>query len=122
MAKIIGLGGIFFKSPDPAALRKWYCEVLGIKAEEWGTVFPFTENESGYNVWSVMKSDTEYFSPSTSSFMINFRVDDLDVFIAELIKKNISLCGDPQMGEYGKFAWILDPDGNKLELWQPPQS
>jgi catechol 2,3-dioxygenase-like lactoylglutathione lyase family enzyme len=121
MAKIIGLGGIFFQSSNPEKLRAWYKEVLGLHSESWGAIFPFQENEPGYQVWSVFPKDAKYYAPSTSPFMVNLRVDDLDAFLEEIKKKNVTLVGDPDSGEFGKFAWILDPDGNKLELWEPPK-
>lgn len=120
MAGIIGIGGVFFKSQDPEALRKWYLEKLGINSEAWGSIFPFRKEENGYQVWCPFKADTTYFSPGTSSFMINFRVEDLDGFLQELQAKKVELAGTPESGEYGKFAWVMDPDGNKIELWEPP--
>lgn len=121
MAKIIGLGGIFFQSSNPEKLHAWYKDVLGLHSESWGAIFPFQENEPGYQVWSVFPKDAKYYAPSTSPFMVNLRVDDLDAFLEEIKKKNVTLVGDPDSGEFGKFAWILDPDGNKLELWEPPK-
>ena len=121
MAKIIGLGGIFFQSSNPEKLREWYKEVLGLHSESWGAIFPFQENEPGYQVWSVFPKDSKYYEPSKSPFMINLRVDDLDAYLEEIKAKNVTLVGDPDSGEFGKFAWILDPDGNKLELWEPPK-
>lgn len=121
MAKIIGLGGVFFKSKNPEELRKWYSEKLGLHSESWGAMFPFSEKEIGYQVWSPTKIDNNYFAPSESSFMINFRVDNLEEFMEQLAKNGVELIGKPDFSDYGKFAWVLDPDGNKIELWEAPK-
>ena len=125
MKKVIGLGGVFFKCKDPEAQKKWYREHLGIESESWGAQFFYKqESENGkhdYNVWSPFKSDTPYFNPSQSTFMINYRVDNLDALLVELQKSGIDLVGHPEESEFGKFAWIMDPEGNKLELWEPPK-
>lgn len=122
MSGIVGLGGVFFKSENPELLRKWYHEKLGIPSESWGTTFAFQKNEPGYQVWSPFRKDTTYFAPSTSSFMINFRVSNLEQFLSELREKNVEIVGTPEKSEFGFFAWILDPEGNKIELWEPPQN
>jgi catechol 2,3-dioxygenase-like lactoylglutathione lyase family enzyme len=116
MAKVTGLGGVFFKVPDSEATARWYKEVLGVGGE-WGAVFPFARDPEGYTVLSPFKATTDYFAPSEAAFMINLRVDDLDAMIAELEAKGIEILGR-QEEEYGKFAWILDCDGIKLELFQ----
>ena len=117
MAKITGLGGIFYKVADPEATRAWYQDTLGIGGE-WGAMFPFKNDESeAFALLSPFKADSEYFAPSVQPFMINLRVDDLDGMIAQLASKGIAVL-DRQDEDYGRFAWILDPDGIKVELWQ----
>jgi catechol 2,3-dioxygenase-like lactoylglutathione lyase family enzyme len=116
MAKITGLGGVFYKAADSGATGRWYKEVLGIGGE-WGATFAFAGDPEGYTVLSPFKAETDYFAPSEAGFMINLRVDDLDGMIAQLEAKGIEILGR-QDEEYGKFAWILDCDGIKLELFQ----
>ena len=124
MAKVTGIGGVFFKSSgDKAALAAWYQKHLGIPLTEWGgAVLRWPEDtaeDGGLTVWSVASSDTKWFSPSESSFMINYRVDDLDGMLGQLRTDGVTIVQGPESHENGKFAWILDPDGNKVELWEP---
>ena len=117
MARITGLGGIFYKVADPEATRAWYQDNLGIGGD-WGAMFPFKKDgPESYSLLSPFKSDSDYFGPSTLPFMINLRVDNLDEMISELEGKGIAIIGR-QDEDYGSFAWILDCDGVKLELWQ----
>ena len=117
MAKVTGLGGIFTKVADTAATQKWYQETLGVGGE-WGAMFPFKgDDPEGYSLLSPFKAETDYFAPSAEKLMINLRVDDLDGMIAELEGKGIEILGR-QDEEYGKFAWIVDPDWVKIELFQ----
>ena len=118
MAKITGLGGVFYKAADPERTGAWYKEVLGISGQ-WGIMFPWKDDESGeaFSLLSPFKESSDYFAPSGKAFMINLRVDDLDAFVAEIEAKGIEIIGR-QEEDYGKFAWILDCDGIKLELWQ----
>ena len=117
MARVTGLGGIFYKSADPDAARAWYQEVLGIGGE-WGAMFPFKNDDpEGFALLSPFKAESDYFEPSGKGFMINLRIDDLDAMVAELEGKGIEILGR-QNEDYGRFAWILDPDGVKVELWQ----
>ena len=117
MAKVTGLGGIFYKVADPAATQAWYEEMLGVGGE-WGAVFPFkADSAEGFSLLSPFKAATDYFAPSEAPFMINLRVDDLDGMIADLAVKGVSILGR-QDEDYGRFAWILDPDGIKVELFQ----
>lgn len=118
MAKVTGLGGIFYKVADPAATSAWYKENLGVGGE-WGAIFPWSAEASGdaYSLLSPFKQSTDYMEPSTAGFMINLRVDDLDGMIADLEGKGIAILGR-QDEDYGNFAWIMDPDGIKVELWQ----
>ncbi len=118
MARVTGLGGIFYKVADPAKTQAWYKETLGVGGE-WGAIFPWSverENDS-YSLLSPFKDETDYFAPSDARFMINLRVDDLDAMIADLAAKGIEILGR-QDEDYGNFAWILDCDGIKVELWQ----
>jgi predicted enzyme related to lactoylglutathione lyase len=124
MAKVTGIGGIFFKSSgDHAALAAWYQQHLGLPLESWGgAILRWPDDhasDQGVTVWSVAKHDTKWFAPSNASFMINYRVDDLDALLASLRGAGIEILQGPESHENGKFAWIADPDGNKLELWQP---
>jgi catechol 2,3-dioxygenase-like lactoylglutathione lyase family enzyme len=117
MARITGLGGVFYKVADPAATRAWYQEKLGIGGE-WGAMFPFKNDDpEGFTLLTPFAGDSDYFGPSDKAFMINLRVDDLDGVIADLESKGVEILGR-QDEDYGHFAWILDPDGVKVELWQ----
>src|SRR3954466_12930869 len=117
MARVTGVGGIFYKVADPAKTRSWYQEMLGIGGE-WGAIFPFGEDDpQGFSLLSPFESASDYFKPSEMPFMINLRVDDLDGLIADLRQKGISVL-ERKDEDYGRFAWIMDPDGVKLELWQ----
>jgi len=124
MAKITGIGGVFFKSKgDNAELAKWYQEHLGMPAEDWGGAilrWPDDKAEDkGLTVWHLAASDSKWFSPSDSSFMINYRVDNLDDMISQLRASGVEIVKGPESAENGKFAWVMDPDGNKVELWEP---
>ncbi len=125
MKRVTGIGGIFFKSRDPKALGAWYRTHLGIEVEEWGgTAFrwkgPDNPEGVGTTVWSPFAAETSYFAPSTASFMINYRVEDLHVLLAVLRAEGVQVGEKVEESEHGKFSWIMDPDGNKIELWQPP--
>jgi len=124
MARVTGVGGIFFKSTgDKTALAAWYEKHLGMRLEPWGgAIFRWPDDKAddrGLTVWHVAESDTQWFSPSRSSFMVNYRVDDLDELLARLRDGGVEIVGGPESHENGKFAWIMDPDGNKVELWEP---
>jgi predicted enzyme related to lactoylglutathione lyase len=124
MAKITGIGGVFFKSRnDNAALTAWYQKHLGMQLESWGGAilrWPDDKAEDkGLTVWHVAGKDSQWFSPSDSSFMINYRVDNLDEMVAQLREGGIEIIKGPDSDANGKFAWIMDPDGNKVELWEP---
>jgi D-3-phosphoglycerate dehydrogenase / 2-oxoglutarate reductase len=118
--RVIGMGGIFFKCRDKAALSAWYERHLGIAMQEWGAAFPWKDetHTAAYSVLSFFKEDSEYFAPSTSPFMLNLRVADLDALLVELEKEGIEIVGTPVSDAFGKFAWILDLEGNKIELWE----
>lgn len=125
MKKVIGIGGIFFKSENPVTLKAWYKKHLGIESDQYGAIFPsngFSNfDKESYTVWSPFVKDTDYFHPSSQPFMINFVVDDLLGLLEELKKEGIEKVGEMEEAEYGKFAWVLDPEGNKIELWEPPK-
>ncbi|HET7708292.1 MAG TPA: VOC family protein [Sphingomicrobium sp.] len=117
MARITGLGGVFYKVADPDKTRAWYRDNLGIGGE-WGVMFPFkADDPEGFALLSPFDKASDYFAPSRQPFMVNLRVDDLDGMIADLEAKGIAILGR-QDEDYGRFAWILDPDGVKVELWQ----
>jgi len=124
MPHVTGIGGVFFKSKgEHKALAAWYQEHLGVKLEPFGAaVFRWPEDtaeDKGITVWKVDDKDTDWFSPSESSFMINYRVDDLNGMLENLRKAGIKILKGPESYENGKFAWLMDPDGNKIELWEP---
>jgi catechol 2,3-dioxygenase-like lactoylglutathione lyase family enzyme len=120
MAAITGVGGIFFKSPDPKKLSEWYRDVLGFALEEWGgSLLRYdAPNHPPFVVWSPFAADSGYYEPSQREFMLNFAVDDLDGFLAAIAAKGVTVL-DRKDEPYGRFAWLLDPDGTKIELWQP---
>ena len=117
MAKVTGLGGMFYKVADPEKTRAWYQENLGVGGQ-WGAMFPFKNDDpEGFTLLTPFKDDTDYFAPGERPFMINLRVDDMDGMVSDLEAKGIEILGR-QDESYGRFAWILDPDGVKVELWQ----
>ena len=125
MKKITGLGGVFVKAKDPKSLAGWYQEVIGISFNNNSYVdLPFADEAGkitpGYNVLSFFPADSNYFNPSEKQVMINLRVADLFGILEELKTKNVNIVGDPVDEEYGRFGWIIDPEGNKIELWEPP--
>jgi predicted enzyme related to lactoylglutathione lyase len=125
MERVTGLGGVFFKAEDPKKLCDWYEKHLGLKANQGSVVFPWRQAEDpdkkGMTVWSIFKKDTKYFEPSQSSLMVNYRVKDLDALIELLREEGVQIDPKRENTEYGRFAWIFDPEGNKIELWQPPE-
>ena len=124
MARITGIGGVFFKSKgDHKALAAWYQQHLGLTLEPWGgAVLRWPDDKAedkGATVWHVAESSTKWFAPSDASFMINYRVDDLAGLLTGLRAAGVKILQGPESAENGKFAWIADPDGNKVELWEP---
>ena len=124
MAKVTGIGGVFFKSTkDNKALSQWYRDHLGLKLEDWGgAIINWLDDkreDGGMTVWNAAAPDTKWFAPSESNFMINYRVDDLDELLAQLKEAGVEIVGGPDSDFNGKFAWIMDPDGNKVELSEP---
>ena len=123
MKRVTGIGGIFFKSADPKALSAWYRDHLGLDVTDWGgALFPWggEGSEPGVTVWSPFARDTDYMQPGTASFMINYRVDDLDALLAALREEGCNVVDRTEHSEQGRFGWVIDPEGNKVELWQPP--
>ena len=122
--RILGIGGIFFKSADQKQVRAWYNEHLGLVDKGGGVMLPWREKDNPdqqhVTVWTVFPATTKYFEPSQASFMVNYIVDDLDALLDRLQKEGVKIDPKRQNEDYGKFAWIYDPDGNKIELWQPP--
>ncbi|MCE3262718.1 MAG: glyoxalase [Pseudoduganella sp.] len=121
MAKALGVGGIFFKSKDPQALMTWYQACLGLpdESKDYASFAPAAMPPNGATVFSPFKSTTSYFAPSKREFMINFVVDDLDGALKQVADGGGTLVGDVQSFDYGRFGWFIDPDGNKVELWEP---
>jgi len=125
MERVTGIGGIFFKSDDPAKLCRWYQKHLGIQAEPpHGTMFEWKQNDGrpGGTAWSIFPRDTKYFDPSRVPFMVNYRVDDLDALLEALRAEGVWIDPKREDSDYGRFAWIMDPDGNRIELWEPPKN
>jgi predicted enzyme related to lactoylglutathione lyase len=125
MKRVTGIGGIFFKAKDPAALQAWYKRHLGIDVQGWGgTSFTWTDDDgkpvAGTTVWSIGSAQGDQFAPSTATFMVNYRVEDLHALVAALREEGCNVLEKIDDSEYGKFAWVIDPEGNKVELWQPP--
>ena len=120
--KVTGIGGIFFKCDNPEDIRKWYADHLGFNTDQYGTSFEFRHadepEKKGYSVWSTFAKNTNYFGPANKEFMVNFRVENLAWLLEELKKEGIEQVGEMQEYEYGKFAHIMDPEGNKIELWE----
>jgi predicted enzyme related to lactoylglutathione lyase len=124
MARVTGIGGVFFKAADDEkALASWYKEHLGMVLADFGGAIlnwqDDTADDNGLTVWHVAAKDSEWFAPSKSSFMINYRIDDMDGMITQLRQGGVEILQGPEAHENGKFAWIMDPAGNKVELWEP---
>ncbi|MDB6040833.1 MAG: glyoxalase [Verrucomicrobiales bacterium] len=122
MKRVTGIGGIFFKANDPAKLQSWYAKHLGIVPRQDGSVsFAWGSDDAkvGHTIWAPFPSDTEYFAPSSAPFMINYRVENLDALLEQLHLEGVEIDPKRETGEFGKFAWIMDPEGNRIELWEP---
>lgn len=121
--RVTGLGGVFFKSPNSEALKQWYKEHLEIDSGEYGAMFNWRYHDDptkeGNTVWSVFPDDTGYFKPGTREFMFNYRVENLVELLRVLKEEGVEIVGEIEEYPYGKFGWIMDPDGNKIELWEP---
>ena len=124
MKRVTGIGGIFFKAENPKALAAWYRDHLGLEVTDWGgAIFKWggPESQAGSTIWSAFAKNTTYMAPSASSFMINYRVADLDGLLAALRAEGCDVVDKTDSSEQGKFGWVIDPEGNKVELWQPPE-
>jgi predicted enzyme related to lactoylglutathione lyase len=121
MERVLGVGGIFFKAQDPAKLKAWYRENLGLPVDEHGEITFLTVGDPGpCLVWSPFPADTKYFEPSTAPFMLNFRVKNLEAMLAQLRAAGARVDEKVQEAPYGKFGWVMDPEGNRIELWEIP--
>ena len=128
MKRVTGIGGIFFKARDPEKMYQWYEKHLGLKREPHGQGAELRWREAdapereGTTVWSIFKQDSKYFEPSQAPFMINYRVDNLDALLEDLRAQGVQIDPKREDADYGRFAWIIDPEGNRIELWEPPKS
>lgn len=125
MKRVTGIGGIFFKAKDPVALRAWYQKHLGIDVQDWGgAAFRWADADgnptTGSTIWNISSAGGDYFAPSTAPFMVNYRVADLHALIRELRAEGCNVLDKIDESEFGKFGWVIDPEANKIELWEPP--
>ena len=125
MKRVTGIGGIFFHAKDPVALRAWYQRHLGIDVQAWGgAAFTWTDDAGkpagGTTVWSIGAADNQHYAPGKASFMVNYRVDDLAALLQALRDEGCQVLDKSEDSEYGKFGWVIDPENNKVELWEPP--
>jgi predicted enzyme related to lactoylglutathione lyase len=124
--KVTGIGGVFFRCKDPDEIKKWYGENLGLAVNQYGSSFEFRNahrpDEINYLQWSPFKEDTDYFDPSKKEFMVNYRVQNIEALVENLKAAGVTVVDKIETYEYGKFVHILDPEGNKLELWEPIDS
>jgi predicted enzyme related to lactoylglutathione lyase len=123
LKKVTGIGGIFFKCKDPKKLRAWYQTNLGFNTNDYGAVFEWRQGadtvKKGFTQWSPFNEKTKYFEPSTKEFMINYRVENLDVLLVQLKNNGVTITDSVETVDYGKFVHIMDLEGNKIELWEP---
>lgn len=123
MKRVTGIGGIFFKCQDPEQVKQWYSTHLGLQTDQYGTTFEWRladdPAQKGYTQWSPFKDTTKYFEPSAKEFMVNFRVENLEWLVEQLRKEGVTILDEVEAFDYGKFVHILDPEGNKIELWEP---
>jgi predicted enzyme related to lactoylglutathione lyase len=125
MKRVTGLGGVFFKAENPKALAEWYERHLGLKLEA-NTFVTFrwrdgqTDERPGSTVWAVFDRNSTYFEPSKKDFMLNYRVENLDALLAELANEGVAIDPRRENSVFGRFAWIMDPEDNRIELWEPP--
>ncbi len=122
--RVKSLGGIFLKSKDTNKLKEWYSTHLGINTDSYGANFSWhkPDGTKGYTVWSLFKEDTRYFEPGEQEYMINYRVENLEELLATLKSEGVQVIGEMEVQDYGKFGWIMDPEGKKIELWEPNDS
>ena len=126
MPRVTGIGGIFFKAKDPKAVKEWYGNNLGLVVDDFGSPFEFRNThrpeEINYLNWDAFPDTTSYFDPSEKAFMINYRVQNIEGLVAKLKANGVTVMGEIAAYDYGKFTHILDPEGNKIELWEPVDS
>jgi len=122
--RITGIGGVFFKAKDPNALAAWYRDVLGMPVQSWGgaALHYDAQNHPTAAAWSAFAASTNYFAPSTAPFMVNYTVDDMDAIVARLKDRNVEILKRDDSDDNGRFAWVVDPEGNKVELWEPKRT
>ena len=125
MQRVTGIGGVFMKARDPEGLREWYRRHLGLKLESWGgAILPWSPPEpgqpDGVTIWAVFPDTSEYFAPSNASFMVNYRVSDLAAVLEALRSEGCAVDDRTEQTEQGRFGWVMEPEGNRLELWEPP--
>jgi predicted enzyme related to lactoylglutathione lyase len=120
MARVTGIGGVFIRAKDPDALRQWYATHLGLDFDPSGSVLMVRHQENDAAIWNSFAQDTGYFGPGTQQVMMNYRVDDLDALVVARGAAGIAQVKQGETSEFGQFAWIVDPEGNRIELWQPP--
>ena len=126
MRRVTGIGGIFFQAKDPKALCAWYKTHLGVDVQDWGgAAFSWADAKgqptTGTTIWSIGAHGSNQFAPGAASFMINYRVEDLASLLQALRDEGCNVLEKTDDSEYGKFGWVIDPEGNKVELWQPPE-
>jgi predicted enzyme related to lactoylglutathione lyase len=123
MKRVTGLGGVFIKCQDPEGMKNWYREHLGIDAGKNGAIFQWREaddpQKEGLTVWSIFPDSTKYFDPSSKPYMLNYRVENLAALLDALKAEGVTVVGKMEEYDYGKFGWVIDPEGNKIELWEP---
>ena len=123
--RVTGIGGIFFKCEDPKKIKEWYGKHLGLPVDDYGASFEWIDPNKrdavapAVTAWSPFSSSTDYFQPSAKPFMFNYRVEDLVGLLKVLKEEGVQVVGEMQEFSYGKFGWIMDPEGNKIELWEP---
>ena len=125
MKRVTGIGGVFFKGRDAVSLREWYQKHLGIDVQDWGGTALEWKNDpdaqNGMTVWTIFDGSSKYFEPSPAPFMINYRVENLEALLEALRSEGCSVDDKVEASEFGKFGWVMDPEGNRIELWEPPK-
>lgn len=123
MKRVTSIGGVFFKSKQPEKIREWYQKHLGLQVDNYGTTFEWRQADNptkmGFTQWSPMKEDTTYFEPSAKEFMVNYRVENLELLVSTLKEEGVVFIDEIESFEYGKFIHLMDPEGTKIELWEP---
>lgn len=124
--RVVGIGGIFFRAKDPKALSDWYSKRLGLKIKDNVALFTWNSRKNpkriGHSVWALFPKDDTYFGSKKNQFMINYRVNNLSRLLAHLRKEGVRVARKMEKSSYGKFGWVYDPEGNRIELWEPPRA